>query len=68
MNLNFHLTMIPVSVMSLALTTTTSAQPQNTPADKQRASQLQALVDDAVRQTLAKFAALQFKPHHRPRK
>lgn len=62
MNLNFHLTMIPVSVMSLALTTTTSAQPENTSADKPRASQLQALVDDAVRQTLAKFAAQQLKP------
>ena len=57
-----HLAVISVSVLSLALTTTTSAQPENTSADKARASRLQGLVDDAVRQTLAKFAGQQLKP------
>ena len=58
----FHLAIIPVSVLSLALTTTTSAQPESTSADKTRASRLQALVDDAVHQTLAQFASQQLKP------
>jgi beta-lactamase class A len=58
----FHLAMIPVSVLSLALTTTTSAQPESSSADKTRASQLQTLVDDAVHQTLAKFAGQQLRP------
>jgi len=58
----FHLAIIPVSVLSLALTTTTSAQPESTSADKTRASRLQALVDDAVHQTLAKFDGQQLKP------
>src|SRR5437667_9804070 len=57
-----HLAVISVSVLSLALTTTTSEQPENTSADKARASRLQGLVDDAVRQTLAKFAGQQLKP------
>ena len=58
----FHLVIIPVSLLSLALMTTTSAQPESTSADKTRASQLQTLVDDAVHQTLAKFAGQQLKP------
>src|SRR2546425_2057392 len=57
-----HLAIIPVFVLSLALTTTTSAQPESTSADKTRARQLQALVDDAVHQTLAKFADQQLMP------
>src|SRR6266540_1852131 len=55
-------TFLSVFVVSLALTTTTSAQPDGTSADKARAGQLQALVDDAVRQTLAQFAGQQLKP------
>jgi len=58
----FHLAIIPVSVLSLALTTTTAAQLESTSADKTRASRLQALVDDAVHQTLAQFAGQQLKP------
>src|SRR5438093_7207536 len=57
-----HLAFIPVSVLSLALTTTTSAQPEGASTDKTRASPLQTLVDDAVHQTLAKFAGQQLKP------
>jgi beta-lactamase class A len=57
-----HLAFIPVFVLSLALTTTSSAQPHSTTADKTRSTQLQALVDDAVHQTLATFAGQQLKP------
>src|SRR3989475_5310622 len=59
---SFHLAIIPVSVLSLALTTTTAAQPESTSADKTRGTRLQALVDDAVHQTLAQFANQQLKP------
>jgi hypothetical protein len=53
---DFHLPFMPLSVLSLALITTTLAQPESTSADKVRASKLQSLVDEAVRQTLGKFA------------
>src|SRR5206468_2935989 len=52
----------PVYALSLALLTTTAAQPDSASTDKTRASQLQALVDDAVHQTLARFAGQQLKP------
>lgn len=57
-----HLAVIPVFVLSLAMLITAAAQPESTSADKTRAGQLQALVDDAVRQALAKFAGQQLKP------
>ncbi len=57
-----HPTILPVFVLSLALTTTTLAQPEKAPTDKTRASQLQALVDQAVHQALAKYAGQQLKP------
>jgi len=59
---DFHLAILSVSVFWLALTTTTSAQPESTSADKTRANQLQVLVDDAVHKTLAKFAGQQLNP------
>src|SRR5438093_3582609 len=59
---SFHLAIVPVSVRSLALTTTTAAQPESTSADKTRGTRLQALVDAAVHQTLAQFASQQLKP------
>jgi len=57
-----RLAIIPVSLLSLAVTTASSAQTESTSAEKTRESQVQVLVDDAVRQTLAKFAAQQLKP------
>src|SRR5262245_12363922 len=56
------LVIIPLSVLLLALTTPTSAQPENPSADKTRASRLQTLVEGAVSQTLAQFAGQQLKP------
>ncbi len=58
----FYLAIIPVGFLSLALTATALAEPESTPAGKARVSGLQALVDDAVHQTLAKFAGQQLKP------
>ena len=57
-----YLGIIPLSVLLLALTTTTSAQPESPSADKTRASRLQTLVEAAVSQTLAQFASQQLKP------
>jgi len=57
-----HFAIIPASLLSLALTTATSAQTESNTAEKTRASQLQVLVDDAVHQTLVKFAGQQLKP------
>jgi hypothetical protein len=57
-----HLAIISVFALSLALMTTALSQPESTSSDKTRASQLQALVDDAVHRTLAQFAGQQLKP------
>jgi hypothetical protein len=53
----FHLAMISASILSVALTTTTTrAQSESAAPDKTRTRQLQALVDDAVLRTLERFA------------
>jgi beta-lactamase class A len=49
-------------VVALTLPPDASAQDQNSSASDARAKQLQALVDDAVRQTLDKFADKNLKP------
>ncbi len=56
----FFLVALLVSVLVLILSPTVPGQERN-PADA-RAKQLEALVNDAVRQTLAKFADKQLKP------
>jgi len=57
-----NLAMVSSFVLSLALTTTTSAQPESTSEDKTRAGKLQALVGAGVQQTFARFAGQQLKP------
>jgi hypothetical protein len=56
MNSALHPAIILGSALALTLTTTSSAQPAGNAEVTLRASKLQTLLDDAVRQTLGKFA------------
>src|SRR5438445_5845324 len=62
MNHSFRLAAVLVSFIAMAPVPTARPQTKGAPADATPAAQLQALVDAAVHQTLAKFADKQLKP------
>jgi len=64
MNYTFRFAAILASVLAVTLPSPASAQDQNASTNDSSARKLQATVDAAVRETLAKFADKQLRPDH----